>query len=334
MRRVRHAAAVRAIGCVAVLGALVVAGCSSGAAPGHSGAPAAPISTIPASSAAPGSTPASSAVARPSRHASSRVRPHPSPTTHPSTVHPPSHSAPPQVSSSAPAPTVPAVSYPPGNGPLVVLDPGHDGGNASHVAEIDRLVPAGFGKTKACNTTGTETNAGYPEHAFTWDVAQRVRRILTAHGVRVIETRHNDTGVGPCVNVRAAIESTPGVVAAVAIHADGAPSSGHGFHVCYASRQPVGASDATMADSRALSVAVHNALERESGLVPSTYIGTDGYYPRSDEAGINLSTVPTTFLELGNMRNSGDAALQSSAAGRQQIATAVAAGILAYLGER
>ena len=32
------------------------------------------------------------------------------------------------------------------------------------------------------------------------------------------------------------------------------------------------------------------------------------------------------------MRNSGDAALQSSASGRQRIAAAVAAGILAFLG--
>ncbi|MGI8760140.1 MAG: N-acetylmuramoyl-L-alanine amidase [Jatrophihabitantaceae bacterium] len=232
----------------------------------------------------------------------------------------------------APAPTTARRAPPPSvRGLLVVLDPGHNGGNASHAAEIDRLVPAGFGQSKACNTTGTDTNAGYPEHAFTFDVALRVRAILVAHGVRVIMTRTDDSGVGPCVNVRAAIESTPGVRAAVAIHADGAPSAGHGFHVCYASRRPEGASTATMAGSLSLSTAVHDSLTAGSGLVPSTYIGANGYFPRSDLAGLNLSTVPTTFLELGNMRNASDAALQSSAAGRARIALAIATGILAYL---
>ena len=40
---------------------------------------------------------------------------------------------------------------------------------------INRPVPAGRGRTKPCNTTGTATNAGYPEHEFTWAVAPAVR---------------------------------------------------------------------------------------------------------------------------------------------------------------
>src|SRR5262249_53872830 len=86
---------------------------------------------------------------------------------------------------------------------VVVLDPGHNGGNASHPEIINRQVPAGFGQTKACNTTGTATDAGYSEHAFNWAVASLVRQLLTQHGVTVVMTRNNDTGVGPCVNVRA-----------------------------------------------------------------------------------------------------------------------------------
>ncbi len=216
--------------------------------------------------------------------------------------------------------------------PLVVLDPGHNGGNASHVSQIDKLVDAGYGKRKACNTTGTETNAGYPEHAFTWDVSKRVRAILEAHGVRVRMTRDSDSGVGPCVDERARRESATGVALSVAIHADGAPSAGHGFHVNEDSRRPEGASATTVADTTALGKDLHRALTASSGLVPSTYIGTDGYYYRTDLAGLNLTTTPTSFLELGNMRNAHDAALQSTASGRQRIAAAVAAGILAYLG--
>jgi N-acetylmuramoyl-L-alanine amidase len=226
---------------------------------------------------------------------------------------------------------VPGVTFPPGRGPIVVLNPGHNGGNAAHSAEIARPVPAGFSVEKACDTTGTNTNAGYPEHAFNWDVAVRARTILQAHGVRVVLTRPNDTGVGPCVDARAAIGNQPGVAAVVSIHADGAPATGHGFHVNLDSRTPEGATAATVAQSAALGRAERDALARLSGLVPSTYIGKNGYVYRDDFAGLNLSSVPTTFLELGNMRNAGDAALQSSASGRARIAAAVADGILGYL---
>ncbi|MGN6608615.1 MAG: N-acetylmuramoyl-L-alanine amidase [Jatrophihabitans sp.] len=217
-------------------------------------------------------------------------------------------------------------------GPLVVLDPGHNGGNASHPGVVNRLVYAGYGRFKPCNTTGTATNAGYPEHAFTWDLARRIRTILVAHGVRVLLTRASDTGVGPCVNRRAQLESTRGAAAAIALHADGAPAAGHGFHVCEDSRRPEGATAATQRRSARLSRLVHDALAARSGLVPSTYIGRNGYYLRDDLAGLNLSTNPTTFLEFGNMRNAHDAALLSSPAGRARIARAVASGILAYLG--
>lgn len=211
-----------------------------------------------------------------------------------------------------------------------MLNPGHNGGNAANPAAINRSVPAGFGEYKACDTTGTNTNAGYPEHAFNWDVTLRVRSLLQAHGVHVILTRPNDSGVGPCVDERARIGNEAGVDAVVSIHADGAPASGHGFHVCEDSRQPAGAAIARQ--SHALTVAVHDALLRGSGFTTSTYLGSNGYYPRDDLAGLNSATVPATFLEIGNMRNAADAARQSSAAGRQQVAAAVAAGILAWLG--
>jgi N-acetylmuramoyl-L-alanine amidase len=223
----------------------------------------------------------------------------------------------------------PPVSY---SGTTVVLNPGHNGGNGSHTAEINRQVPAGYGEYKACDTTGTNTNAGYSEHAFNWDVAKRARTILQSHGVRVVMTRTGDDGVGPCVDERAAIGNRSGVAAVISIHADGAPSSGHGFHVNQDSRRPDGASAATAQRSLALGRSLHAALQQSSGLVPSSYIGTNGYYYRSDLAGLNMATRPATFLELGNMRNAADAALQSTGTGRQRIAAAVAAGILAFLG--
>jgi N-acetylmuramoyl-L-alanine amidase len=226
----------------------------------------------------------------------------------------------------------PAAVSRPLTGTVIVLNPGHNGGNAANAAAISRQVPAGFGQYKACDTTGTETNAGYQEHAFNWDVALRVRALLQASGVRVIMTRDSDTGVGPCVDDRARIGNQAGVAAVVSIHADGAATSGHGFHVCEDSRQPAG--PAVAAASHRLTMALHDALLSGSGMTVSSYLGSNGYFPRDDLAGLNLAEVPATFLEIGNMRNSGDAALQSSSAGRQRIAQAVAAGILAWLGHR
>jgi len=241
---------------------------------------------------------------------------------------PAAHSSParPRHTSASPAPSPAAQHF------TVVLNPGHNGDDGAHPAEINRLVPMGYGQRKPCETTGTETNAGYAEHAFNWDVALRVRRILVGAGVHVIMTRPNDTGVGPCVDRRAAIGNRPSVDAVVSIHADGAPASGHGFHVNQDSRRPDGATAAVAHQSIELGRAIHAALTRSSGLVPSTYIGRNGYYYRDDLAGLNLARRPATFLELGNMKNPGDAALQSSPAGRQRIAAAIAAGILAFLG--
>ena len=83
--------------------------------------------------------------------------------------------------------------------------------------------------------------------------------------------------------------------------------------------------------SERLTTVVHDAMAAESGLATSTYVGSDGYYPRSDLAGLNLAQRPATFLECGNMKNPDDAALQSSPGGRAQIAAAIAEGILAFL---
>lgn len=213
---------------------------------------------------------------------------------------------------------------------VVVLDPGHDGGNAARPDLINRQVPAGNGARKACNTVGASTPSGYAEHAFAWDVTLRTRRLLAARGVRVVLTRPTDTGVGPCVDVRGRFGARVRADAVVSVHADGAAPGGAGFHVITATGAPGGA--AVAAASRRLAVAVHASLQAGSGLRVASYVAAGtGYDHRSDLAGLTLSTRPTVVVEAGNMRNAGDAALQESAAGRQRIAAALAAGILTYL---
>ncbi|HYS38247.1 MAG TPA: N-acetylmuramoyl-L-alanine amidase [Pseudonocardiaceae bacterium] len=245
--------------------------------------------------------------------------------------------APPTTTMSSAAPTtapptttVPATTTQPptGHGQVIVLDPGHNGGNASHPAQINAQVPAGRGQSKACDTTGTATNAGYTEHAFTWDVANRVQADLTAKGYRVILTRPNDTGVGPCVNDRAAIGNQAQAAAVVSIHGDGSTAAtAHGFHVEYAN-PPLNAAQGT--PSTALATALRDS-GRAAGFTTANYLGTNGLFGRPDLAGLNLSTRPKALIECGNMRNANDAAMMTSPTGRQQIADFIAAGIIAYL---
>lgn len=212
--------------------------------------------------------------------------------------------------------------------PVVVLDPGHNGGNAANPDEINRQVPAGRGRTKPCNTTGTATDDGYPEHAFTFDVAQRVRRILTDRGFTVILTRPDDTGVGPCVNRRAAIGNESAADAVVSIHADGHENrSAGGFHIIYPA-PPL--NDAQGEPTVRLAHTMRAAM-LDAGFGMADYIGSQGLAPRDDIAGLNLSQRPAVLVECGNMRNGDEAVAMTSQAGRRRYADAIATGIIRYM---
>lgn len=222
-----------------------------------------------------------------------------------------------------PAP-IPAMAAPGVAGKIVVLDPGHNGANDG---SINNQVPDGRGGTKSCQTSGTVTDGGYPEHTFTWNTVLLIRQQLTQLGVRTAMTRGNDNALGPCIDKRAEIENSFHPDAIVSIHADGGPASGKGFHVNY-SDPPVNAVQGeptvrfakTMRDSLAA-----------AGLTPATYIGTGGLYGRSDLAGLNLSQYPKVLVEMGNMKNPDDAGVMTSPAGRAKMAQAVVQGIVAYL---
>ena len=63
-----------------------------------------------------------------------------------------------------------------------------------------------------------------------------------------------------------------------------------------------------------------------------SYRGTNGLYGRADLAGLNLARYPSVLIELGNMKNTAEAAVLASAEGRSRYASAVTQGIAAYLG--
>ncbi|HEY3810716.1 MAG TPA: N-acetylmuramoyl-L-alanine amidase [Acidimicrobiales bacterium] len=213
-------------------------------------------------------------------------------------------------------------------GQVVAIDPGHDGGNSADPGYIDQLVWNGRAY-ETCDTTGTETDAGYTEHAFNFDVSTRLAALLRARGATVILTRTNDTGVGPCVTQRAAVGNQAGADAFVDIHADGGPAGGRG--VTLLEPVPDGPNDAVIGPSDQLAVDVRDAFVASTGEPWSDYDGSSGLQARDDLAGLNLTTVPKTLIECANMRNGTDAALVTDPSWRQRAAAGIAGGLSQFL---
>ncbi|WP_219506538.1 N-acetylmuramoyl-L-alanine amidase [Nonomuraea ceibae] len=231
--------------------------------------------------------------------------------------------------SGTPAPAERAPAPKPLEGKTVVIDPGHNGGNARNPKAINRKVNV-LTQWKACDTTGTATNDGYSEAAFTWDVSKRLVKILKNRGATVKLTRSSNTGVGPCITERAAIGNRSKADAAISVHADGSAPANHGFHVIMP-KKINGPVDPVVKQSSDLGVAVRDAFRKGTGLPYSTYIGNKALDYRNDLGGLNLSTVPKIFVECGNMRNAAEAAKFRDAQFRQRIALALANGLQHYL---
>ncbi|MGP3918751.1 N-acetylmuramoyl-L-alanine amidase [Nonomuraea sp. 10N515B] len=215
------------------------------------------------------------------------------------------------------------------DGKVVVIDPGHNGGNWRDPAAINRKVNV-LTKWKPCDTTGTATNNGYSEAAFTWDVSTRLAKILRSRGATVKLTRTSNTGVGPCITERAAIGNEAKADAAISVHADGSAAGHRGFHVIIP-KKINGPVDKVVSQSNRLGLAVRDAFAEGTGLPYSTYIGRDALSYRNDLGGLNLSTVPKIFIESGNMRNAVEAAKFQNPKFRQKIAVALANGLQHYL---
>jgi len=215
------------------------------------------------------------------------------------------------------------------SGLVIALDPGHDIGNGSHISAINKTYWVGL--WKSCNTTGTATNAGYPEATYNFDVVARLRRLLVAQGATVIVTRDRDTTstYGPCVGARGALPSQEKASFMVQVHADGGPSTGRGFHVI-APAYYKGYTDDIYAGSGRLAQAMVAGM-LATGLPRTTYLSSV-IQVRKDTGAINMSNVPTVTVETLNMRNSSDAARAMSATGRQKVALGLYTGILRYTG--
>lgn len=217
-------------------------------------------------------------------------------------------------------------------GRVIVIDAGHQLGNHNFPEQINALVPAG-GFRKACNTTGTATNGGFPEATFAFGVTQLLKTRLERAGARVILTRstNRQDRWGPCVDERGRVGNRVDADLKLSIHADGSFGGGPGFHVIAPTDRRPWTHD-IFRSSRRLAKSVRAGL-RDKGLPVAGYVaGGDGLDFRSDLGTLNLSDVPTVVVECGNMRDARDAGRMTSAAGRTAYAQALARAVRRYLG--
>lgn len=237
------------------------------------------------------------------------ARPHAQPSTLASTQEPD------QTSDPTPRPL---------EGLRVLLDPGH----AGQTVDGTRQVPDGRGGMKDCNTTGTATVAGYPEHTFNWEVATRLRDLLTAEGAAVTLTRNDDTTMGPCVDERGAMTANADVT--ISIHANGTTDRRVRGYFALVSSPPLN----EVQGEPSLTLARHllDALA-SAGFTPSTTFPDQIMYT-PHMAGLNFATSPAVIMELGEMRNPDDAALLSSPQGQDRYAHALKEGLAAWASQR
>jgi N-acetylmuramoyl-L-alanine amidase len=216
-------------------------------------------------------------------------------------------------------------------GKTIGIDPGHNGRNRDDPTYINHLVWNGRAE-EACDTTGTETDAGYTEARFNFNVAHYLWADLHRDGAKVAWTRRSNNGVGPCVNRRAQLLNRAHSNVAIDIHADGGPASGRGFTVL----EPIadGPNDKVIGSSLKFGSDVRAALLRYTSMPESDYYGHDGLIRRDDLAGLNLATQPKILIETGNMRNATDARLLSTAWFQKRLARAFAAAIVNFLAKR
>lgn len=213
-------------------------------------------------------------------------------------------------------------------GKIVGIDPGHNGLNHTDPGFLIQQVFNGR-TMEDCDTTGTQTASGYSEAQFNFTVAVDLRAMLRREGAKVVMTRNNNDGLGPCVDRRAKILDDAHANVSIDIHADGGPASGRGFTVL----EPVadGPNDKVISSSDEFGGFVHQAFLADTPFGESDYYGHGGYITRDDLAGLNLTTMPKVLVECGNMPNPQDAALLMSPKVQKQIVSALNAAIVRFL---
>ncbi|MCZ7589094.1 MAG: N-acetylmuramoyl-L-alanine amidase [Gaiella sp.] len=208
-------------------------------------------------------------------------------------------------------------------GPVVVVDPGHDA-RANLATE-----PIGPGSATRKISDGGGTHGvvtGIREPELTLAVSLRLRTLLRAAGVRVVMTRARTSGPSMGNVARARIANRAGAALFLRVHADGAASPhARGTHTL------------TPALRRGWTDDVHRASRRAARLVQVELVRALGFpdrgiRERADFTGFNWADVPVILVELGFMTNAAEDRALATPAVRQRAALGLCRGTLRFLG--
>ena len=224
------------------------------------------------------------------------------------------------VLASIPAP-IPAIPARQSARPLVCVDPGHP-----------NTFNDGFAPVNGTNET-----------RINWQVALRLESVLKAKGFDVLLTRHAEREF--VENKDRARICNNGAVLAVHLHCESTP--GTGFALYYPDRQGVydykndpengfkGPSELVRTDSRSLAMVLANGMggTLEGALKNRGVYGDSRTAVGSSQGALTFSifsNIPTVTIEMVVLTNKKDAAFIKAEAGQQQMAQAIAAGIVSY----
>lgn len=211
------------------------------------------------------------------------------------------------------------------DGPLVVIDAGHQGPGQ----DMSGTEPIGPGSDvmKAKIVTGTEgRTTGLAEYELNLEIALLLQEELEARGYRVLMTRTtNDINIS---NIeRAEVANEAGADIMVRIHANGVDeTSVAGALTMIPSPGNPYVGD-MYTECFALANCILNAYCAETGLE------NDGIMETDDMTGINWCEMPVTILEMGFMTNPGDDTYMADESNHPAMAAGIANGIDDYFAD-
>ncbi len=202
------------------------------------------------------------------------------------------------------------------NSVVVCIDPGHP-------SEVN---------------SGLTVQNGTTETHIDWVVAQKLRKILAAQGLRVVLTKSAEKQLVKNKE-RALIANRAGAAMMVRLHCDSSPDQG--YAVYYPDRQgtkegKTGPSKEITARSHAAAMIVDRAMGRalndllKNGGVrgdSQTFVGGK----QGALTGSIFSEVPVLTIEMVVLSHKADAALIQTEAGQNRMAQAIADGILQFV---
>lgn len=200
--------------------------------------------------------------------------------------------------------------------PLIVIDPGHP-------SEV---------------SSGAEVQNGTTEVATAWQVSQRLRRLLTAYGYRVVMTKSAERELVTNVQ-RAEVGNREKAALVVRLHCDASPDSGYAIY--HPDRSATvqgrrGPSESVMRRSQAAAESLHVSLARRlAGRLKDGGVRGDSRTAIGAKQGALtgsvFSDVPVVLIEMVTLSNANDARFIRDAKGQSLMAQAIAEGIGRYV---